>query len=89
MASRTTARIRRTVGVLVVLCFTTGANAQVSDAEPQAASAEVLLYLAEFEADADPVELGELETEDLRLESSDAPRLPQRAEQTEVSRDPQ
>ena len=89
MASRTTARIRRTVGVLVVLCFATDANAQVSDAEPQAASAEVLLYLAEFEADADPVELSELETEDLRVESSDAPRLPQRAEQTEVSRDPQ
>lgn len=89
MASRTTARIRRTVGVLVVLWFCTDANAQASDAEPQAATAEVLLYLAEFDADADPVELSEWESQNLDLDASEAPQLPQQANQTEASREPQ
>lgn len=56
-------RCRRTVGLVAMLWFCADASAQAgAETVPEApASAELLLYLAEFEADADPVELSDWE----------------------------
>lgn len=60
MVGGTTA-LQRTVGfvTMMLLCAQTTAQTQTEPSVP--ASTELLLYLAEFESDADPVELTELE----------------------------
>lgn len=58
MASRPAAR---TIGLLTMTLLSTPASAQAPVNAPDAASRELLMYLAEFEADVDPVELSEWE----------------------------